>query len=179
MMFLALTASLLLIFPAVSHAQEINFNDLRKPGPTFEKSYKISGGYSDGVSAISKFSDVDTHRVERSQQQRASQGSGSNNCYNIKNDALKAYCLQGESACWEFGRSSNRDKFGIPRWVEDFCKSNYSIPDKALDDYYRSGYMSQFKDRKVYESAQKFNTDQSSRKRWVIHYANGYLLKSY
>lgn len=106
-------------------------------------------------------------------------GAGSANCYNIKNDALKAYCQRGESACSEFGYASNREKFGIPRWVEDFCRSNYSIGDKALDDYYRYGYTSQFKERKTYDSAQRHSSDQSLRKRWVINYANGYLMESY
>lgn len=104
--------------------------------------------------------------------------TGSLVCTNLKNDALKAYCLRGESECREFGFARNRDKFGIPRWVEEFCRSNYSIPDKALEDYYRYGYTSKFKGN-TYDSARKYGGDMASRKRWIIYYANGVLLKHY
>jgi hypothetical protein len=101
----------------------------------------------------------------------------SKQCYKIKNDALKAYCERGENACGEFGFSSNKSKFNIPGWVEDFCRSNYSIKDKNLDDYYRSGYTTQFKEDEIYRSATKYKNDMQSRKKWVIYYANSYILK--
>lgn len=100
-------------------------------------------------------------------------------CYKIKNDALKNYCERGESACGDFGLRSNKEKFGIPDWVEDFCRSNYSIKDKNLDEYYRSGYTLQFADKKTTSSADKYKDDIKTRKQWVIYFANSVLLKGY
>lgn len=100
-------------------------------------------------------------------------------CYKIKNDALRNYCERGEGACSDFGFRSNKEKFSIPDWVEDFCRSGYSIKDKNLDDYYRYGYTSQFKDDKTNKSANKYKGDIKSRKQWVIYFANSFLLKGY
>jgi hypothetical protein len=103
------------------------------------------------------------------------------NCYSIKNKALKAYCLNGESSCFDFGYYKR--EYGIPEWVEGFCKYNNSIPISLLDKYYRYGDVySSFEEqfgRKAYESAKKYQytSDQSMRKRWIIYYINGYMLK--
>ena len=158
-------------------AQEINFSDLKREGTPVVKRYIVSGIASDGRSYLQHFDGVDTARIQS--YRAATQAATNTDCYKIKNDALKAYCERGESACSEFGFRSNKSKFNIPDWVEDFCRSNYTIREKNLEDYYRYGYTAQFKDSEIYKSANKYISDIGSRKRWVIYYSNGVLLKAY
>lgn len=151
----------------------------------YNETTSVSRNESDMATRLMESAPQPTHLIGRSVNKvlkdvaEGMKNGDSSKCSDIKNDALQAYCQRGELACSEFGFAKNRDKFGIPRWVEDFCKSNNLIGDKALDDYYRYGYTQQFKDKKVYDSAKKYSNDQGLRKRWVINYANGYLLKSY
>ena len=65
-------AALLLlgVLPMLTSAQEVNFDDLRRAGTPLVKSYTISGVGAEGGSAVMKFGDVDTRRVEEHNAQR-------------------------------------------------------------------------------------------------------------
>lgn len=70
-------------------AQDINFDDLRRPGKPLSKSYTVKGAGAEGASAIMKFGDIDTRRVERTK----SSGSGGSGCFSIRNEDKRYLCL--------------------------------------------------------------------------------------
>lgn len=73
--FVALLA--LAVLPISTFSQDVNFDDLRRAGAPLVKSYTISGAGVEGSSAIMKFGDVDTRRVEgHNAQRRAYAASG-------------------------------------------------------------------------------------------------------
>lgn len=60
------------MLPVLAFAQDINFDDLRRAGTPLAKSYTISGAGAEGRSAVMKFGDIDTQRVEEHNARRSS-----------------------------------------------------------------------------------------------------------
>ena len=94
--------TLLLGCPILLQAQEINFDDLRRPGKPLAKNYTTKGAGIDGASAISKYIDVDMQRVSRSKEVRAAAAAtycgSSDKCFEVvSSSAGKAIikCIKG------------------------------------------------------------------------------------
>lgn len=60
------------MLPVLAFAQDINFDDLRRAGTPLVKSYTINGAGAEGRSAVMKFGDIDTQRVEEHNARRRS-----------------------------------------------------------------------------------------------------------
>lgn len=60
------------MLPVLAFAQDINFDDLRRAGTPLVKSYTINGAGAEGRSAVMKFGDIDTQRVEEHNARRSS-----------------------------------------------------------------------------------------------------------
>ncbi|MDP1609942.1 MAG: hypothetical protein Q8M11_02705 [Sulfuritalea sp.] len=70
-----------------AEAQTINFDDLKRPGKSPEKSWTLDGVSSEARGYINQFGDADTTRVERS---RASQAAASANASSANSNGPNA-----------------------------------------------------------------------------------------
>lgn len=158
-------------------------------GIDFEKIEKFKGTAKsvssvDNSGVVQASADLQSQFIEEDQEARSRRSTstatvGNPSCHSIKNEALQAYCLKGDSVCYKFGERLYREKYSIPIWVEEFCSTGYHshIKNKALEIYMDIGATYQFKDTKINAAAIKYSRNQSQRKKWVIFFANGVLLE--
>jgi hypothetical protein len=62
---------------SLAWAQDINFEDLQRPGPGLSQTLTVSGLGKEGQELIQRFSEIDSGRVEASRQARSSSSGSS------------------------------------------------------------------------------------------------------
>lgn len=74
---LSMIAFVLFNVSQIAFAQDINFDDLQRPGPGLVQSKSVGGLASEGSTYMRQFSETDSARIEAARQARASYSSSS------------------------------------------------------------------------------------------------------
>lgn len=168
-----ISAIILLFLAPMAHAQFVELDESKPNNKELDTARRVMATTSPPGSIIGDY----FRGVLRDAAVELKKDVALDNCSIIKNPALRAYCNQGEKACYLFESSSLMAEYKIPNWVGPFCQNELSLPsDSIFWKYYFTGNVSNFSgDAEVLHSALEFSGNMERRKIWVIYFANGYL----